>query len=86
MKDRRKGHVTVENSVISILAKEFGAPSGSITPATTLVADLGVDSFKALELLYILKDTFEIDMTPDDIKKTKTVGDVINYVLAAKKG
>jgi len=45
---------------ISVIAQVIGVPIESITPEMELVADLDMDSAKALELIVELEDRFDV--------------------------
>ena len=62
---------------ISVIAQVTGVSTGSITPEMELVADLDMDSAKALELLVELEDRFEVEIDDDDAAMLNTVGDVL---------
>ena len=62
---------------LSIIAKVTGVPIKSITPEMELVADLNMDSAKALELLVELEDRFDVEIDDDDAGSLNTVGDVL---------
>ena len=47
-----------------------------------LVADLNIDSPKALQLLVDLEDRLSIEISDEDAAKMDTVGDVLDYLAA----
>jgi len=65
---------------ISVIARITGIPTESITPEMELVADLDMDSAKALELLVELEDRFGVEIDDDDAGSLNTVGDVLATV------
>ena len=62
---------------MSIIAQVTGVSTKSITLEMELVADLDMDSAKALELLVELEDRFEVEIDDDDAATLNTVGDVL---------
>lgn len=64
-------------TVISIIARVTNAPIESIKPELELVADLDMDSAKALELIVELEDRFEVEIDDEDAGSMNTVGDVL---------
>jgi len=66
--------------VISALAK---VPRESLKPETELVADLGIDSPKALQLLVELEEALDIEITDEEAAKLESVGDITE--LCAQK-
>ncbi len=62
---------------IEIIARITGLPPESIVPEMELVADLDMDSAKALELLVELEDRLGVEIDDDDAANLNTVGDVL---------
>lgn len=65
---------------VEILAEVAGVDPGTLAPETELVADLGIDSPKALLLLVKIEDRFDIEIDDDAVAEMKTVGDVLDAV------
>ena len=52
-----------------------------ITPATRLSKkDMSLSSFTLIQLFCELEDEFDIEISNADIKKMKTVGDILSYL------
>lgn len=60
--------------VISGLAK---VSKDTLKPETELVADLGIDSPKALQLLVELEEALDIEITDEEAAKLESVGDIL---------
>ena len=60
--------------------KEIGA-EGEIARGSTF-EDLDVDSLDLVELAQIVEDEFGVELDGDSVKDVKTVGDVIDLVVA----
>ena len=69
----------VEKTIFSGLT-EIGA-EGEITREATLES-LDVDSLDLVELAQIVDDEFGVELDGDAVKDVKTVGDVIDLVVA----
>jgi acyl carrier protein len=69
----------VEKTIFSGLT-EIGA-EGEITREATLES-LDVDSLDLVELAQIVEDEFGVELDGDSVKDVKTVGDVIDLVVA----
>lgn len=65
---------------LAIVARVTGTAARELTAATELVAELGVDSAKALELLVELEDHFDIEIPDEQAAAMNTVGDILNAV------
>lgn len=70
----------VEATVIENLVA-FGADADAVSRDATL-EDIDVDSLDLVELTQVVEETYEIDLEGADFKKIKTVGDVVDLVLA----
>jgi len=69
-----------EDTALDVLATVSGVPRARITRDQDLVADLGIDSPKALRLLVELEEALDIEVSDDDAAKMSTVGDVLDYL------
>lgn len=67
---------------ISVIARITGVPEESLAPEMELVADLDMDSAKALELVVELEDHLEIEIDDDDAAEMNTVGDVLATIAS----
>ena len=62
---------------LQILSDVSGKPVAELRPEQDLVADLGIDSPKALKLLVELEDELEIEITDEAAARMTTVGDIL---------
>ncbi len=65
---------------LEIIARISGKPNDHIRPEMELVADLGLDSAKAVELLVTIEDQLDLEIEEEDAAELNTVGDIINYI------
>ena len=70
-------------TAIGVIAKVSKTDAARITPDMELVADLGMDSAKALELLVELEDTLGIEIGDEEAARINTVGDILAFVVTA---
>ena len=59
----------------------FGADADAITRDATLEA-IDIDSLDLVELTQVVEETYSIDLDGSDFKNIKTVGDVVDLVVA----
>ena len=71
---------SAESVIVAGLA-EIGAERDEITREATLEA-LDVDSLDLVEIAQIVEDEFRVNLLGDDVQDLKTVGDVIDLVVA----
>ena len=74
----------VEATVIENLVA-FGAEPEAVTREATLEA-IDVDSLDLVELTQVVEETYGIDLEGADFKHIKTVGDVVDLVVARVQG
>ena len=74
----------IETMVIESLAS-FGADPEALTRDATLDS-VDVDSLDLVELTQVVEETYSIDLDGADFKKIKTVGDVVDLVVARVSG
>ncbi len=67
------------DSVLEVISKLASMPIDSLKRETELVADLGIDSPKALQLLVELEDEFGIEISDEEAARMETVGDVLDF-------
>ena len=70
---------TEKEKALEVISQLAGAPVESLTPETELVAGLGIDSPKALQLLVNLEDALDIEISDEEAAKMETVGDVLAF-------
>ncbi len=69
--------------IVSMMCEQFDLTPEDISENTSFVEDLGIDSLDVVELVMELEDAFGMDEIPEeDLKKMRTVGDLVEYVTA----
>jgi len=76
---------SVEERIITGLAKVLNKQPNQIQKESRLIEDLEVDSLDALDLIFKLEEEFDIEI-PQGQLPFVTVQDVINYVQEKTKG
>ncbi len=64
----------------SIVAEQLGVDLAEIHPDSSILDDLCADSLEMVELMMVLEDEFEIEVSDDAAGAIRTVGDVERYV------
>ena len=62
-----------------VLTRASGRGEGDLRPELDLVADLGIDSPKQLELLIELEEALNVEISDEDAAALETVGDILDY-------
>jgi acyl carrier protein len=66
--------------VRDVMVKTFGVEEEQVTPAAHLVDDLALDSLDWAELIVILERETGREISDNDVKAIRTVGDVLDLV------
>ncbi|UCC94582.1 MAG: acyl carrier protein [Candidatus Omnitrophota bacterium] len=71
----------IEKKVREILADKLDIDIKKIKLDSDLVDDLGMDSFKALELAFELKEKFGIEIKEEEFSKIQKVKHIVEYAI-----
>ncbi len=66
--------------ISAVIADTINCDVATITEASSLQDDLGIDSLDAVELNMALEDKFGISISDDELAALKTVGDILKVV------
>jgi acyl carrier protein len=72
--------LTIAEQIRATLAKRMKRDVSTIQPHHSLRNDLGLDSADAIELIFFLEETFDLEVPDQDFRMFTTVSDVIVYV------
>ena len=70
----------IKETVLEVIAKVSGAAPQEITPEAELVADLGIDSPKALAMLIELEDRLGVEIDDELVEQMHSVADVLRAI------
>jgi acyl carrier protein len=69
--------------IVAMMCDQFGLEPEDITEETRFIDDLDIDSLDLVELVVEVENIFGMDQIPEeDLKKIKSVGDLVEYVTA----
>ena len=67
--------------IIGYVSEQFGVDKDSLSRDTSFVDDLNADSLDVVELSMTIEDEFGIgEVSEEDLKNIKTIGDLVDYV------
>ena len=67
--------------IIGYVSEQFGVDKDSLSRVTSFVDDLNADSLDVVELSMTIEDEFGIgEISEEDLKNIKTIGDLVDYV------
>ena len=65
---------------LQTIAKISSMRNQALTPEMQLVGDLGIDSPKALELLLVLEEQLNVEISDEQAAEMSTVGEILDFV------
>ena len=69
--------------IVEMMCEQFDLTPDDISEETSFTDDLHIDSLDVVELIMELEDAFGMDEIPEEeLKKLRTVGDLVEYVSA----
>jgi len=71
--------MTLLNKVAEIIVDTTKCKIEDVTPEANLI-DLGVDSLKAITVIFELEESFDIEIPNDVITSIVTVNDILNKI------
>jgi len=72
--------MSIRETALAVIAKVSKVDAAAIRPEMDLVADLGFDSAKALELLVELEEALGIEVSDEQAAGLNSVGDILAVV------
>ena len=67
--------------IIGYVSEQSGVDKDSLSRDTNFVDDLNADSLDVVELSMTIEDEFGIgEISEEDLKNIKTIGDLVDYV------
>lgn len=71
----------VEEQVKEIIVEKFQVSADKVKSDAQLDADLGADSLDLVDLMMILEDKFNLNISDEEAEKIKSVDDVVKYIM-----
>ena len=72
--------MSLRQTTLAVIAKVSKVEVAALRPDMDLVADLGFDSAKALELLVELEEALGIEVSDEQAARLNSVGDILAIV------
>ncbi|MFO7586765.1 MAG: acyl carrier protein [Gemmatimonadota bacterium] len=75
----------ISDKVRSVIARSVEIEEDGITPERTF-DELGIDSLDAVEIMFGLEEEFDIEISDEQARSVRTVGEVIELLRAQLAG
>ncbi len=73
---------TIEQRVRRNICEGLGCKDEELKPETRFVADLGADSLDEIELVMMLEEEFETEVSDEEAEQIQTVQQAIDFATA----
>ena len=70
----------IEAKVKQVIVEEVGEAGKNLTMETSLLKDIVVDSYSALQILFELEEEFSITIPDEAIKQAEFPKDIVDYL------
>ncbi|WP_367360540.1 acyl carrier protein [Syntrophus buswellii] len=74
--------MTLEEKVLEIIVEQLEVTREECVPEAFFIDDLGADSLDLAELLLEMEDTFDVEISTEELKKIRKIQDVIDFLKA----
>ena len=71
---------TIEQRINKIVAYHLAVKESDIKPDSNLEDDLGADSLDLIEILMVMEDEFDVEISDEDGGKVKTVQQAVDLI------
>jgi acyl carrier protein len=75
----------IESTVIQILANRLDMAMEEINVDSNLALDLSMTSFDAVEVVFEVEDTFDVEISDEKLADVRFVRDMIDLVMTEKE-
>ena len=72
----------IEKEVVDIVVEQLGVDAAEVTRDKSFVEDLNADSLDLTELIMTFEEKLNLEISEEEAVSLKTVGDVIQYIIA----
>jgi len=69
-----------KDKVLKIVARELKLDAGKVNPKARFIQDLGISSMLLWEMVLVMEDEFNIQVSDNDLKKIQTIQAAIDYM------
>jgi acyl carrier protein len=71
---------STEKRIIEIIAEHLGFEESGVSMSNNITEDLGADSLDTIEILMVIEEEFDLDISDDEAEK---VGPVVSDIVDA---
>jgi acyl carrier protein len=71
---------TIAERVKKVVSEQYGIAAEDLKESMNFTKDLAGDSIDSVELIMMMEEEFDIDISDEDAEKIKTVGDIIKFM------
>ena len=69
-----------DDVILGLISTQMNKPVEDLKPDKNFIEDLQCDSLDAVELIMVLEEEFDIEISDEDAESLTTVGSVLEYI------
>ncbi|MBE9547162.1 MAG: acyl carrier protein [Proteobacteria bacterium] len=72
--------MSIAERVVDVIIEQLDVTREECVPEASLIDDLGADSLDLVELIMAMEETFDLEISDDELEKIRTIQDIIDYI------
>lgn len=70
----------VFDKIKDIIVEQLDVEEDAVTMEASITDDLGADSLDVVDLVMSIEESFDVEITDEEVENIKTVGDIVKYI------
>lgn len=78
--------MTIAERVVDVIVEQLDVTREECVPEASLMDDLGADSLDLVELIMAMEETFELEISDEELENIRIIQDIIDYIEKKSPG
>lgn len=70
----------VFDKIKDIIVEQLDVEEDAVTMEASITEDLGADSLDVVDLVMSIEESFDVEISDEEVENIKTVGDIVKYI------